>query len=105
MITTVFSGVLLGFGAFFCLVGAIGVVRLPDVYARMHASGINDTLGAALVLLGLAVHSGPNLTSVKLVLVLFFLLVASPTASHALANAAMTKGLEPQGEKGGGGET
>lgn len=101
MIFDVISSVLLGLGSFFCVVGAIGVVRLPDVYARLHASGINDTLGAALILTGLAVHSGPNLVSVKLVLVLFFLLVAGPTASHALANAAMTTGLEPQGKKEG----
>jgi len=98
MVLEVLSWTLLGLGAFFSVVSAVGVLRLPDVYSRMHASGINDTVGATLILLGLAIHSGPNLTSVKLTLVLFFLLVASPTASHALANAALTTGLQPKGE-------
>ena len=95
IVVEIASWLLLGLGSFFCVVGAVGVVRLPDIYARLHACGINDTVGAALILGGLALHSGPNLTSVMLMLVLFFVLVASPTASHALANAAMTTGLEP----------
>ena len=61
--------VLVAAGAFFLLVGSIGVVRLPDFYTRIHAVGKSDTLGLVLVILGIAVHEGLSLTGVKLVAV------------------------------------
>ena len=89
------SYVLIFAGAFFCLVGAIGVLRFPDVYARMHAAGITDTIGALLVVLGLLILAGVSLAAVKLVFILAFLWMASPTATHALAKAARHGGVEP----------
>jgi multicomponent Na+:H+ antiporter subunit G len=82
-------------GSVFLLAGAVGVLRCPDVYTRMHAAGITDTLGAGLVLLGLAFEAGFTLVTVKLALIMLFLLITSPTSCHALANAAYHGGVKP----------
>jgi multicomponent Na+:H+ antiporter subunit G len=81
-------------GSAFCVIGGIGVVRMPDFYTRTHAASVTDTLGATLILLGLGIHSGLNLISVKLAIVLFLLYVTSPTATHALVKAAYSMGLD-----------
>lgn len=83
-------------GAFFVIVGGVGIVRLPDFYTRLHAGGITDTLGAALILLGLAFKAGLTLATIKLAMIGALLYVTSPTACHALAQAARTNGLEPK---------
>lgn len=80
-------------GCFFCIVGAVGLLRMPDFWARTHASGLTDTLGAGLILLGLMIQGGPSLVTLKLLMVLGFLYVASPTASHALFRAAHSHGV------------
>ncbi len=94
-------------GAFFLVTGALGMVRLPDVFTRMHAAGMTDTMGAGLILVGLCVYSGANLVTVRLILVLGFLWFTSPIATHALAKAALSGGTEPytvpRREAGGGG--
>ena len=82
-------------GSFFCITGAIGLLRLPDFYARLHGAGIIDTLGAGLILIGLMLQAGLSLVTVKLLFVLFFILITSPTATHAIAHAAHTHGLDP----------
>lgn len=89
------SWVAISGGGLFAMIGGLGVLRLPDVFARMHGAGITDTLGAGLILIGLAVQSGFTLVAVKLILILVFLFLTSPTATYALANAAMTAGLRP----------
>ena len=81
-------------GAFFSVVGGIGMIRMPDFYTRSHAASITDTMGATLILLGLAIYSGLNLVTVKLILILIFLYLTSPTAAHALVKAAYSKGME-----------
>ncbi len=90
------SWVLLVSGGGFCMVGGLGLLRLPDVYARMHAAGITDTLGAGLILAGLMLQSGFSLITVKLILILVFLLFTSPTSTYALANAAYRRGHAPR---------
>jgi len=82
-------------GAAFCLIGAIGILRMPDVYSRMHSAGVTDTLGAFLVLLGLLLLAGFSLAGAKLLLLQAFLWMASPTATHALAKAARHGGVHP----------
>lgn len=82
-------------GAAFCLIGAIGVLRFPDVFARMHSAGITDTLGALLVIAGLLLLAGWSLATAKLLFILAFLWMASPTATHALAKAARHGGVTP----------
>ena len=87
--------VLLVCGSFFLMVSSVGLIRLPDFYTRAHAVGKSDTLGVMLVLAGLAVYSGLNLTTFKLVIIILFVLIANPTATHAIARAALRFGLSP----------
>jgi multicomponent Na+:H+ antiporter subunit G len=89
------SYAVLAIGLAFVLVGAVGVVRFPDFYTRLHAAGVTDTLGAELVLLGLIIQADSLLTAAKLALIGLFLFLTSPTATHAVANAAYTAGVEP----------
>lgn len=77
-------------GAAFSMIGGIGILRMPDIYTRMHAASLTDTLGAILILGGLMIQGGLTLVTAKLVLTLFFLLFTSPVATHALAAAALT---------------
>ena len=82
-------------GAIFCIIGGIGLIRLPDFYSRLHGGGITDTLGAGLVLLGLMIQAGFTLVAVKLIMLFAFSLIAGPTAVHALAKAAYRSGVKP----------
>ena len=82
-------------GAFFSIVGGIGIVRLPEFFSRMHGAGITDTMGAGAILIGLMFQVGLSLATVKLLMILFFLLVTSPSSCHALARSAVTHGLKP----------
>jgi len=86
---------LLAAGSVFVLIGAFGLIRLPDFYTRLHAAGITDTLGAELILLGLMFQAGLSLVTVKLILISLFIFFTSPTATHAVANAARVMGLKP----------
>ncbi|WP_233341522.1 monovalent cation/H(+) antiporter subunit G [Robiginitomaculum antarcticum] len=90
------SGGLILTGTFFVLAGAIGVLRMPDFFTRIHAAGMTDTMGAEFILLGLVVQAGFTQLSLKLLLVAFFLFVTSPTATHAIAHAAHLSGLKPR---------
>tara|TARA_B100000315_G_scaffold160017_1_gene148540 strand:+ start:182 stop:469 length:288 start_codon:yes stop_codon:yes gene_type:complete len=85
--------VLVSGGVFFLLTGAIGLLRFPDSYTRMHAAGKCDTLGSLLVLTGLACDEGLELASVKLLIVAVFIFLTSPTATHAIARAAKQSGV------------
>ena len=82
-------------GGFFCVVGAVGMLRMPDFYTRMHASSVVETLGAGLILAGLILQAGLTLVAVKLVMMGALIFIASPTATHALARTAMLRGLVP----------
>ncbi|KAB2913275.1 MAG: monovalent cation/H(+) antiporter subunit G [Hyphomicrobiaceae bacterium] len=83
-------------GGFFTIVGAIGLVRMPDVYTRMHAASVTDTLGAGLLLLGFMLQAGPSLVLLKLVFLFVLFFFVSPVATHAVANAALHYGIKPQ---------
>ncbi len=82
-------------GSAFALTGAVGVVRLPDVFTRMHGAGIVDTMGVGLIFLGLMIQAGLTLVTVKLGLIIAFILFTSPTATHALARAVINAGVQP----------
>lgn len=82
-------------GAFFYLTGTVGLLRLPDFYCRMHATGKSDTLGTLFSLLGLALYSGLNLTSVKILFIALFVFLTSPTATHAILRAAFDSKVPP----------
>ena len=89
------SWILILGGSVFAIIGGVGMIRLPDVYARMHGASLTDTLGAGLIVAGLAVQAGFTLVTVKLILIMIFLIFTSPTSTYALANAAFTRGLQP----------
>ena len=89
------GGTLAVLGGLLTLVGALGVLRFPDVYTRIHAASITDTGGATLLLLGLGLMSGWNLVTLKLVIAWAFIMLTSPTAAHSLANAAHSSGHTP----------
>ena len=91
----ILSWVFLMAGSFFAIVDGLGLLRLPDFYCRLHGAGITDTLGAWLILLGLILQAGLTLIAVKLVMIGLLLALTSPTATHALARAAVENGLEP----------
>lgn len=82
-------------GGGFAIVSGIGLIRLPDLFSRMHAAGIADTLAAGLILAGLMLQAGWSLNLTKLALILVFILFTNPTATHALAKAALHGGLKP----------
>lgn len=83
-------------GAAFFLVGTIGLLRLPDLYARVHTATKCDALGAGLILLGLAVLTGPDGEGLRILALIGLILVSSPTAGHALTRAAWRTGLQPR---------
>ena len=82
-------------GGCFCIVGGIGLLRMPDFYTRLHAASVLETLGAGLLLLGLILQAGFSLVAVKLGMLGLLIFFASPAATHALARAAMARGVSP----------
>lgn len=87
------SWALLTAGGIFVLIGGIGVIRMPNLYTRIHASGITDSIGPILVLGGLMLQAGFTLELLKLSAILLFMLITGPTATYALANAALGAGV------------
>jgi multicomponent Na+:H+ antiporter subunit G len=95
MIIDAFSWILIIVGGTFSIISAIGILRLPDVFTRMHAAGIGDTLALGALSAGMMLQAGWTIVTVKLVLIIVFVAFASPTTTHALAQAAIVGGLEP----------
>ncbi|MCP4599400.1 MAG: monovalent cation/H(+) antiporter subunit G [Proteobacteria bacterium] len=89
----IISVVLILIGLFFLLMGTLGLFRFPDFFTRMHAAGKSDTLGSLLIVSGLAVHNGFNIGSLKIVFIAVFIFLTSPTATHAIARAALKNKL------------
>ena len=89
------GAILLGVGSLAMIVGAVGLLRFPDVFSRRHAGGVTDSLGAGSILIGLMLIGASWATLVKLCMVLFFLFVTSPTSAHALSRAALYAGVRP----------
>ncbi len=95
VLLTVASWVLLTLGGAFVFIGGLGALRMPDLYTRMHAASVTDSIGAVLVIVGIMLQAGVSLATIKLAVILLFLLLTSPTASNALASAALLAGLRP----------
>ena len=89
------SWLLLTAGGCLMVASGLGLVRLPNVFARLHAGGLADTGGSALLILGMALQAGWTLVTVKLIMVGIFLFFTAPTAGHALAHAALLGGIDP----------
>ena len=97
MLISILSGFFILIGVVALLIGALGLLRLPDVYCRIHAVGMIDTAGAGFIILGMVVHEGISLVTVKLVLIGIFLFFTSPIATHAVAQVAHKSGVVPIG--------
>jgi multicomponent Na+:H+ antiporter subunit G len=109
VILDIISWIFLLGGSFFCLTGAVGLLRFPEFFSRIHAASLTDTLGASMILIGLMFQAGWGLALPKLILILIFSLLAGTTASHAMAKAALKSGLKPldlqdEGDGGTGAE-
>ena len=96
MIIDALSWFLLVSGSVFCIISAIGVLRLPDYFSRIHAAGILDSTGTGALILGLMLQGGFTLVTVKLLMILAIIIITGPTATHALARAALHGGLTPE---------
>ncbi|MBE9538270.1 MAG: monovalent cation/H(+) antiporter subunit G [Proteobacteria bacterium] len=95
MILEGLSWIFLSLGGVFVFIGGLGALRMPDLYTRMHAASVTDTMGAVLILGGVMLQAGLTLATIKLLVILLFLLLTSPTASNALASAALLAGIRP----------
>ena len=104
MVLDVLSWVAIAGGLFFMLVGTYGILRMPDVYTRLHAAGMTDTMGAGFLLLGMALQTVSGIMHgessywfvlIRIVFIYAFLLFTSPIACHALARAGLAGGVEP----------
>ena len=96
IVVDILTWLLLISGAVFSMIGGFGIIRLPEFFSRMHAGGITDTLGAGLIIGGLMLQGGLSLVTVKLFMIIFFLIITSPTACHALAKSALAQGMQPE---------
>jgi multicomponent Na+:H+ antiporter subunit G len=90
------SWVLMSAGGVFVFIGGLGALRMPDLYTRMHAASVTDTIGPTLIIGGIILQAGLTLASIKLVAILLFLLITGPTASNALASASLLAGNRPE---------
>ena len=97
LLISILSGFFILLGVLALLIGALGLLRLPDVYCRIHAVGMIDTAGASFIILGLAIHEGVSLVTVKLLFIGIFLFFTSPIATHAVAQVAHKSGVAPVG--------
>lgn len=88
-------------GAGFTLVGAFGLVRLPDFWPRLHAASVSESAGMLLLVTGMAIQAGFGLIAVKLIIIALFLFITGPTSTHAVANAGLVSGLRPKSDVDG----
>jgi multicomponent Na+:H+ antiporter subunit G len=95
LLVNILSWALIVAGSFFVVVGGLGLIRMPDLFTRMHAASLVDTMGAALLILGMILQAGPSLVAMKLVFILALFFFTSPVVTHALAQAALHEGTRP----------
>ncbi len=107
-IISLFSGLLILVGLFFFLGGSVGIIRLPDFYSRLHSAGMLDTMGLFLTMGGMALYLlndftlGNFLSALKIILIVVFVFITSPTATHAIVDAGIRAGLKPWRKRGTG---
>ena len=82
-------------GSFFTLVGAFGLVRMPEIFTRIHAASVVDTVGVGFLILGMALQAGLGLVTLKLVFLLALFIFTTPVVTHALAQACLHDGIRP----------
>ena len=100
LLADIAAGLFIVAGTAFFLIGAIGILRMPDLFTRLHATSLAETTGMVLVVIGLALHAGFSFAAAKLLVLLAVLLVMGPASTHALAAAARAAGIKPLAEGG-----
>lgn len=98
VVLNVASWILIVAGGLFVFIGGVGALRMPNFYTRIHAASLTDSMGSILLLVGIMLQAGFSLATVKLIAILGFLLLTGPTATYALANAALLSGMKPDAE-------
>jgi multicomponent Na+:H+ antiporter subunit G len=91
----ILSWICISLGSFFVVCGALGILRMPDLYTRLHSASVIDTTGAGFLILGMILQAGWSLVTIKLVFVLAIFFFTLPVASHALSRAALYEGMKP----------
>lgn len=91
----ILTWVLLAGGGFFCIVGAIGINRMPDAFTRLHSASVIDTLGVGMIIGGLMIESGLTLVTARLAIILALVFFTSPVAGHAIARSMRHRNVEP----------
>ena len=95
IVVDIASWLLMLLGSFFTIVGAFGLVRMPEIFTRMHAASVTDTLGAGLLILGMCLQAGLTLVTLKLLFLLALFFFTGPAVTHALAQACLHEGVRP----------
>lgn len=100
LLIEVLSWIFIVSGSVFTLIGAVGIARFPDFWARLHAASVSESGGMILLIIGMCLQAGLSLITVKLLIMGAFLFITGPTATHAVANAAYMTGLRPKEGEG-----
>lgn len=95
MVLDILSWACILLGSFFTIVGAFGLVRMPEVFTRMHAASVIDTLGVGFLILGMCLQAGLSLVTLKLIFLLALFFFTGPVITHALAQACLHEKIRP----------
>lgn len=104
LLVDIASWILFAIGGAFVFIGGLGALRMPNFYTRIHAASLTDSMGTILIIFAIMLQAGWSLATLKLLTILVFLMLTGPTASYALANAALLSGLNPESFKKGSGD-
>ena len=96
LVVDILSWIFLAAGGVFCIIGMTGLIRMPNLFTRLHAASVTDTLGAGFIIIGLVLQAGFTLVTAKLIIIMALILLTSPVATHALAQAALHAGYRPK---------
>ncbi|PCH96544.1 MAG: sodium:proton antiporter [Rhodobacteraceae bacterium] len=99
LVVEIISWILIISGSAFTIIGAIGSLRFPDFWSRLHAASVTESAGMILLIAGMCVHAGLSLVTVKLILIGAFIFLTGPTSTHAVANAALVSGERPESDE------
>ncbi len=93
------ASVFIFFGLVFFFFGTVGMIRFPDIYTRLQASSKCDGAGTVALLIGLILLEGFNIFSLRILIIIFFLLITNPVSTHAIARSAAIRGIKPWRKK------
>jgi multicomponent Na+:H+ antiporter subunit G len=99
LVIEVLSWIMILSGSAFTVIGAVGTLRFPDFWSRLHAASVSESAGMILLVLGLSLQAGLSLVTVKLLLIAIFIFITGPTSTHAVANAALVSGAAPHSDE------